>query len=206
MKRQFEYGYVRKTSKDKEAESQLSALHEAGISPDNIFVDQPAEKKKFKLLADYIKTGDVLVVKSLCQLGDSYGEILNEWKTITSTLSAHIRVLDIELLDTSVKKECVSGSFISDFFLQIISFIAQQERIHIRQRQAEGIEYARSQGKHLGRPRIPKPINFNEIHDQWRAGIISAEEAMVQLDLKRSTFERFVKERKEELRKEAKRT
>ena len=202
MRQQIKYGYARKSSKDKEAEAQLAALLETGISQENIFVDQPSERENLKQLTDRIQAGDVLVVKSLRQLGYSYQEILNEWTTFTSMLGAHVRVLDMELLDTSVKRKYISGSFTSDLFLQIISFAAQQERANIKQRQAEGIAYAKLQGRHLGRPRIPKPVNFDEMYDRWRAGGISAEQLMVQLNLKRSTFERFVKERKEELKKE----
>jgi len=149
-----------------------------------------------------IQLGDLLVIKSLGQLGYNYQEILDEWQILTNTLGAHIRVLDIPLLDTSVKIKHVSDSFTSDLFLQVISFAAQQERAYIKRRQAEGIAYAKSQGRHLGRPRIPKPFNFDDIYDQWRSGGVSAEEAMIRLSLKRSTFERFVKERKEELKKE----
>ena len=201
MKQQIKYGYAKKNRKDKEAEIQLKALQEAGVSPGNIFVDQSSERENFEQLTNCIRPGNVLVIKSLRQLGYSYKEILNEWATVTSTLDAHIRVLDIELLDTSVKRIHVDGSFISDLFQQIISFAVQQERNYIRRRQAEGIAYAKLEGRHLGRPRIPKPINFNEIYDMWRAGAISAEQAMTRLGLKRSTFERFVKERKEELKK-----
>ena len=199
-----EYGYAREASKDKKAEAQLIALREIGISPENLFVDQANERWKLKQLTECIQPGDVLVIKSLRQLGYNYQEILDEWNALT-TLGAHIRVLDLPLLDTSVKVELEYDSFISDLFLQIISFAVQQEQAYIKRRQAEGIAYARSQGKHLGRPRIPKPLNFDEIYDQWRAGGISAEEAMVRLGLKRSTFERFVKERKEELKKEPER-
>ena len=204
MKPQIEYGYARKNTKDKEAEVQLKALREAGISTNNIFVDQASEREKFVQLMDSIQPGDVLVVKSLSQLGQSYSymDILNDWETFTNTLGVHIRVLDVPLLDTSVRRKHIGDSFISDFFLQIIAFVAQQERDRIKQRQIEGIAYAKAQGRHLGRPRIPKPLNFDEMYDQWRAGVISAEEAMVRLSLKRSTFERFVKERKEELKKE----
>ena len=204
MRQQIEYGYARKSSKDKEAEAQLAALVETEISPENIFVDQPAEREKLKQLADRIQPGDVLVVKSLRQLGYNYQEILNEWTIFTSTLGVYIRVLDMELLDTSVKRKHISGSFISDLFLQIIGFAVQQERAHIKQRQAEGIAYAKLQGRHLGRPRIPKPVNFDEMYKKWRAGEISAEKVMMHLGLKRSTFERFAKERKEELKEELK--
>jgi len=203
MKQQVKYGYARESRKDKKANMQLVALREAGISPENIFVDQPSEREKFKELMERIKPGEVLVIKNLCQLGYNYHEILNEWKSITNMLNANVQVLDIELLDTSVeRKEQANGAFISELFMQVIFFVAQQERNYIKHRQAEGIAYAKSQGRHLGRPRIPKPENFNEVCDIWRGGIISAEEAMIQLGLKRSTFERFVKERKEELRKE----
>ena len=206
QKLQIKYGYARKNSKDKEAEAQLKALHNAGVLLENIFVDQPAEREKFDQLKDCIEPGDVLVVKSLRQLGYSYKEILDEWTTLKSKLGAHIQVLDIELLDTSVKKrKFIDGSFISDLFQQIITFAAQQERTYIKQRQAEGIAYAKMLGRHLGRPSIPKPKKFNEIYDMWRAGVVSAEEAMKHLSLKRSTFERLVKERKEELKKEVER-
>jgi len=202
MKQRIEYGYARKTSKDKEAKAQLIALQEAGISPENILVDQPIEREKFTQLKNVLQPDDVLVIKSLCQLGYNYHEILREWTAVINT-EAHIRVLDIELLDTSVKRKQISDSFVSDFFMEIIAFAAQQERAYIKQRQADGIAYAKEQGRHLGRPRIPKPAKFDEMYDLWRAGGISAEDFMSRLGLKRSTFERFVKERKEELKKEA---
>ena len=202
MIQRIEYGYARKGSKDKGAEAQLKALLEAGIPAENIFVDEPAEKEKFRQLTNCIRPCDVMVIKSLAQLGYSYKEILDEWTAVAETLGAHIRVLDTELLDTSIDMKHMTNSFVSDLFMQIISFAARQERAHIKQRQAEGIAYAKLQGRHLGRPRIPKPLNFDETYDQWRAGAISAEEAMASLGLKRSTFERFVKERKEELKKE----
>jgi DNA invertase Pin-like site-specific DNA recombinase len=202
MKQQIEYGYARKTTKDKDAMAQLRALQEAGISPKNIFVDQPAEREKFKQLMDGIRPKDVLVIKSLGQLGYDFREIFDEWTTFANVLGAHVRVLDIELLDTSAKRDHMPDSFVSDLFLQIASFAAQRERENIKHRQAEGIANAKSQGRHLGRPRIPKPEKFDTIYDQWRAGGVTAEEAMAQMSLKRSTFERFVKERKEELKKE----
>ena len=201
MKPQIEYGYARKNTKDKEAEVQLKALREAGISPENIFVDQAAEREAFKQLIEAIQPGDVLVIKSLGQLGYGFLEILNEWETFTNMLNTNIRVLDLPLLDTSARRKHISNTFVSDLFLQVISFAAQLERDRIKQRQIEGIAYARAQGRHLGRPRIPKPLKFDEMYDKWRAGIVSAEEAMALLSLKRSTFERFVKERKEELKK-----
>ena len=197
------YGYAKKSSKesnDKEAEIQLAALLEAGISPENIYVDNTTEKEKYKQLINCINPGDVLVVKSLHQLGYTYSEIATEWKTLTSTLNAHVQVLDIRFLDTSIKMKCVSGSFISDLFVQIISFAAQREKILNRQKQAEGIASAKSKGKHLGRPLIPKPIDFDEIYDMWRAKKITFEQAMARLNLKRSTFERFIRSRKEELK------
>lgn len=201
-KQQIEYGYARKGSKDKEAEIQLAALREAGVLPENLFVDQPSEKEMFRYLMGRIQPGNVLVIKSLRQLGYSYREILSEWELITGTLGVHIRVLDSPLLDTRIKVKGNADSFVSDLFLQIASFAMQQEQAHIKHRQAEGIAYAKLQGKHLGRPRIPKPLKFDDMYDRWRAGEISAEEAMTTLNLKRSTFERFVKERKEELKRE----
>ena len=201
MKKQIEYGYARKSSKDKEAQAQLTALREAGVLSENLFVDGASEREKFRQLMACIQPGNVLVIKNLRQLGYNYQEILNEWKAFVNTLGADIRVLDLALLDTSVKRQHIGDTFISDLFLEIISFVAQQEREHIKQRQTDGIAHAKLQGRHLGRPRIPKPVHFDEMYDKWRSGMISADEAMARLNLKRSTFERFVKERKEELKK-----
>ena len=203
MKQQAEYGYARKASKDKEAKEQLKALQEAGISPKNIFVDQAVEREQFRQLMDCIQPGDVLVIKSLNQLGYTYNEILNEWTVLAQDMGVHIRVLDMNLLDTSVKRKGISETLVSDIFMQMFSYAAQQERDNIRRKQAEGIAYAKLQGRHLGRPRIPKPLKFDDTYDRWRSGLITAEEAMAQLGLRRSTFERFVRERKEELRKAA---
>ena len=113
------------------------------------------------------------------------------------------RRLTVPLLDTNTKTDQISEAFVSELFMQTVSFAsfaAHLERAYVKRRQAEGIANARSQGKHMGRPRIPKPMNFNELYDLWRAGGITALEAMYRMKLKRSTFERFVKERKEELR------
>jgi len=202
MKHRTKYGYARESSKDKKAVAQLTALRGVGIPQENTFVDLANERERFVELTELLRSGDMLVIKSLSQLGYNYQEMLKEWKTLTEEQGCHIKVLDLELLDTSIEKKEAKDSFVSELFQQIIAFVAQQERNYIRQRQAEGIANARIQGRHLGRPRIPKPEIFNEIYDIWRAGVISAEEAMIRLGLKRSTFERFVKERKEELRKE----
>jgi DNA invertase Pin-like site-specific DNA recombinase len=197
----MEYGYARMSSKDQKAEEQVKALKGTGIAPKNIFVDNPGEKEKFHLLKDSMSQGDVLVVNNLSQLGYTYNEILKTWVALTKEHDAHIRVLDMDLLDTTIKRKGLPESFVSDLFLQVITFISEQERAYIKRKQAEGMALAKERGKHLGRPSIPKPENFNEMYDRWRSGEISAIEAMILMGLKRSTFERFVKERKGELKK-----
>ena len=197
MSNRTEYGYVRAFNHDFSGLGQMEILKNAGIVATNIFSDLPGEKTNFQRMTASLNPGDVVVVKNLHQLGYTYREILSSWAEITK-LGAHIRILDVPLLDTTTSTEKLDNLFISDFFVQIISYVAEHERLFIRQRQAEGIALAKAQGKHLGRPRIPKPAKFDETYNKWRSGCISAEEAMEQLGLKRSTFERFVKEKKEE--------
>ena len=198
MSNRTEYGYGRAFNSEQNGLSQMEILKNAGISVENIFCDLPGKKASFQQMKACLNPGDVVVVKNLYQLGYTYREIFNSLTEIVKKRVAHIRVLDMPLLDTTLSNKKLKKSFITDFFLQIISDVAEQEHVYIRRRQAEGIALARAQGKHLGRPRIPKPEKFDEMYNEWRSGKITAEEMMKQLDLRRSTFGRLVKEKKAE--------
>jgi DNA invertase Pin-like site-specific DNA recombinase len=194
-------GYARVSSREQNCARQLEALQKAGVKPDCVYVDRSSgknfEREQYRALKARLNRGDTLVVKSIDRLGRNYDEILEEWKSITKDIEAHIRVLDLPLLDTTKTNRDLTGTFISDIVLQILSYVAEQERINIHQRQAEGIALAKAQGRHLGRPSIRKPDNFDKVYEVWRAGRIPAAKALKLTGLKRSTFDRFVREKKQ---------
>ena len=161
----MEYGYARVSSIDQNEERQLIALKEKGIFPENIFVDKVSgatfERPNYKKLIRRIKKGDVIFVLSIDRLGRSYEEIQQQWRYITKKKQADIVVIDMPLLDTRNGKDLV-GTFLSDIVLQLLSFVAENERNNIRERQAEGIAAAKAKGVKFGRPGKPLPENFNE--------------------------------------------
>lgn len=195
----YKYGYARVSSKDQNQGRQIEALLATGIETNNIFVDKASgkdfERREYQKLKALLKGGDILVVKSIDRLGRNYDEIIQEWKYITKYLNAHINVIDLPILDTTKSNKDLTGIFISDIVLQILSYVAEQERINIRQRQAEGIALAKAEGKNLGRPQIKRPAKFDEIYEQWKSGSITLEKAMKVLGLKRSTFYKFANEK-----------
>ncbi|MDR0380563.1 MAG: recombinase family protein [Oscillospiraceae bacterium] len=203
MGQQRIFGYARVSSREQNSARQFEALKNAGVIPSQVYTDQASgkdfDRTAYQTLKSRLCTGDILVVKSIDRLGRNYHEIIEEWKELTKDLGAHIRVLDLPLLDTTKSGRDLTGTFIADIVLQILSYVAEQERVNIRQRQAEGIALARAQGKHLGRPYIPKPSNFDKVYENWRAGRIPAAKALKQTGLKRSTFDRFVREKKAEI-------
>ncbi|MDR1156779.1 MAG: recombinase family protein [Oscillospiraceae bacterium] len=202
MEHQKIFGYARVSSREQNSARQFEALRNAGVIPGQVYSDQASgkdfERTEYQALKARLCAGDILVVKSIDRLGRNYHEIIEEWKALTKDLGVHIRVLDLPLLDTTKSGKDLTGTFIADIVLQILSYVAEQERVNIRQRQAEGIALARAQGKHLGRPYIPKPPNFDKVYEHWRAGHIPAAKALKQTGLKRSTFDRFVREKKAE--------
>jgi DNA invertase Pin-like site-specific DNA recombinase len=195
------FGYARVSSREQNCGRQSEALKKAGVKQDRIYVDHCSgknfEREQYQALKARLKRGDILIVKSIDRLGRNYNEILAEWKSVTKDIEAHIRVLDLPLLDTAKTSKDLTGTFISDIVLQILSYVAEQERVNIRQRQAEGIALAKAQGRHMGRPIIPKPSNFDKVYEKWRAGHIPATKALRLTGLKRSTFDRFVREKKQ---------
>lgn len=185
------YGYVRVSTKDQNEDRQLIALQEMSIPEKNIFVDKQSGKDfkrpMYKRMLRKIKKDDLLYVKSIDRLGRNYAEILEQWRILTKEKGIDIVVLDMPLLDTRRGKDLM-GTFLSDIVLQVLSFVAENERINIRQRQAEGIAAAKMRGVRFGRPPRPLPENFHEIYQQWKNGKITGLAAAKECGMPMSTF------------------
>ena len=185
------YGYVRVSSRDQNEERQLRALYETGVRQKNIFVDKQSgsdfERPQYQRLIKSIKPNDVLYIKSIDRLGRNYQEILEQWRFLVREKRADIVVMDMPLLDTRHGKDLM-GTFLSDIVLQILSFVAENERMNIRQRQAEGIAAAKAKGVRFGRPPMPLPKNFHEIHASWRERKITLKEAAQACGMPVGTF------------------
>jgi DNA invertase Pin-like site-specific DNA recombinase len=186
------YGYVRVSSREQHADRQLVAMEEFGVEGGNIFLDKQSGKDfhraAYRRLLKKLKPGDTLVIKSIDRLGRDYGEILEQWRVITKEKQAAIVVLDIPLLDTRQKERDLTGTFIADLVLQILSYVAQTEREFIRQRQAEGISAAKARGVKFGRPALERPEGFQEVRAAWERGEISAREAGRRLGVSHMMF------------------
>lgn len=199
----MEYGYIRVSSKEQNEARQLDALREHGIEDCNIFTDKQSGKDfnrpKYKALYRKLKKGDVLYIKSIDRMGRNYDEIIQEWRRITRFREADIVVIDMPLLDTRRGKDLM-GTFLSDIVLQVLSFVAENERTNIKQRQAEGIAAAKARGVKFGRPSIPIPDNFYQVREDWRAGKITIEEAAQACNMCAKTFySKAVKYEKEKM-------
>lgn len=189
-----EYAYVRVSTKEQNIDRQLAALEPYNIPKKNIYCDyqsgkdfdRPAYQKMLKRL----KSGDLLILKSVDRLGRNYNEILVQWQNITKDIGADILVLDMDLLDTRAKNGNLTGTLIADMVLQIMAYFAQTERESIHQRQAEGIAAARAKGKHLGRRADPLPEGFETICVQCHDGELSTRGAAEALTMKHTTFYR----------------
>lgn len=165
------YGYLRVSSRDQNEDRQRIALREMDVSEKNIFIDKQSgkdfERPSYKRMVRRMKKDDLLYIKSIDRLGRNYEEILEQWRVLTKEKGIDIVVLDMPLLDTRRGKDLM-GTFLSDIVLQVLSFVAENERTNIRQRQAEGIAAAKARGVKFGRPALPYPDNFREIHRDWR--------------------------------------
>ena len=185
------YGYVRVSTAEQNEDRQLIALHEMGVSDGDIYIDKQSGKDfkrpQYKKLLRKVKQDDLLYIKSIDRLGRNYEEIQNQWRILTKEKGIDICVIDMPLLDTRRGKDLV-GTFLSDIVLQVLSFVAENERVNIRQRQAEGIAAAKAKGIKFGRPPKPLPPNFHEAYQSWRSGEISVAEAARACGMPRSTF------------------
>jgi DNA invertase Pin-like site-specific DNA recombinase len=191
------YGYIRVSSKDQNEERQLAAMKERGINKRDIFIDKLSgkdfQREQYQLLKRILRSGDVLYIHSLDRFGRNKEEIVQEWNDITKNLQADIVVLDMPLLDTTQYKDSM-GTFIADLVLQILSWMAQEERDRIRKRQREGIDVALAKGKVFGRPKAQVTDEFMDAYHEWRSGAITATKAMEQAGVKKTTFYKLVKE------------
>ncbi len=172
MMSQLGFGYIRVSSKDQKLDRQRRQMLEYGIPQSRIVADKQSGKDfrrpgYQRLTRKRIRPGDVLVIQSLDRLGRNYQEIKDEWKYLVRERKVSIRVLDMPLLDTAADQDLI-GTLISNLVLELLSFVAENERNMIRQRQAEGIRIAREKGVHLGRPRQPVPEEFRPIYEQWK--------------------------------------
>ena len=190
------FGYVRVSSKDQREDRQLIAFKEFGIDERDIYIDKQSGKdfnrEQYNILKHILRENDVLVIKSIDRLGRNYNMIIDEWKDITKNIKADIVVIDMPLLDTRNNKDLL-GTFISDLVLQILSYVAEQERRFIKQRQKEGISNAINNGVKFGRPKIEKPSNYDDVIKLWKNKKIKSKEAMEMLGLKPNTFYNLLK-------------
>ena len=196
------YGYIRVSSKDQNPDRQLLAMREQKIKRSNIYLDRMSGKDfarpQYHRLLGKLQKGDVFIVKSIDRLGRNYGEILEQWRTITKEIGAEIQVLDMPLLNTGGVQDDLTGVFIADLVLQILAYVAETERAFIRQRQAEGIAAAKLKGVRFGCRRLDMPDGFETYYALWKERKISVRKAAGALGMNYSTFYRRCKEREEQ--------
>ena len=190
------YGYARVSSKDQNEARQIIALSQFPVKKENIYIDKFSgmdfDRPKYSELIKILKEQDILVIKEIDRLGRNYEEILEQWRVITKEIKADIVVLDMPLLDTRTRKENLTGTFIADLVLQILSYVAETERQSIKQRQREGIEAAKKRGVKFGRPCIPIPEEFYDLKEKWLNKKITSREAATTINVSQDTFLRWV--------------
>lgn len=190
------YGYARVSSKDQNEARQIIALSQFPVKKENIYIDKFSgkdfDRPKYSELIKILKKQDILVIKEIDRLGRNYEEILDQWRVITKEIKADIVVLDMPLLDTRTRKENLTGTFIADLVLQILSYVAETERQSIKQRQREGIEAAKKRGVKFGRPCIPVPEEFYDLKEKWLNKKITSREAATTINVSQDTFLRWV--------------
>ena len=185
------YGYIRVSTREQNEGWQLIALREMAVPKQNIFMDKQSGKDfnrpQYKKLLKKLKPDDLLYIKSIDRLGRNYGEILEQWRILTIEKRIDIVVLDMPLLDTRRGKDLM-GTFLSDIVLQVLSFVAENERTNIRQRQKEGITAAKARGVRFGRPPRPLPESYHSAFQRWKAGTITGTAAAKECGMPLSTF------------------
>ncbi len=191
------YGYVRVSSTDQNEDRQMIALKEKGLQEKWIYMDKQSgkdfERPNYKKLLRKLKDGDLLYILSIDRLGRNYNEILEQWRILTKEIRIDICVLDMPLLDTRNGKDLM-GTFIADLVLQILSFVAQNERENIKKRQAEGIAAAKAKGIKFGRPEKEVPDEFGKLIKAWEHEKLPLPEVLKQCDMSEATFYRRLRE------------
>lgn len=193
----MKYGYVRVSTETQNIARQIEEMYKFGLTDDVIFIDKKSgkdfERDNYKLMKSKLKKNDLLIIKWIDRLGRNYDMIIHEWSEITKNIEADIYVIDFPLLDTRIDNKNLVGKFISDIVLQVLSFVAQNERENIRKRQAEGFRIAKEKGVPLGRPKNKLPDNFKEIVDRFHNKEITNVEASKILNMTRITFLKYSK-------------
>ena len=191
------YGYVRVSSMEQNEDRQIIALEKAGIPASHIFIDKQSgkdfQRTNYEKLVSQLNPGDLIYILSIDRLGRNYLEIQNQWRILTKEIGIDICVIDMPLLDTRSGKDLM-GTFIADLVLQILSFVAENERENIRKRQRQGIAAAKKRGVRFGRPRLTIPDNFKDIVWAWKQGNIKLDETLKKCRMSKSTFYRRLKE------------
>lgn len=195
------FAYCRCSIDKSSVARQVEAFKKIGIEERDIYIDfksgKDFDREQYQLLKKILRENDTLFIKSVDRLGRNYSMIATEWNDITKNIKANIVVLDMPLLDTRQKKDLL-GTFINDLILQILSYVAEQERAFIRSRQREGLDIVMKTGKTktgnpLGRPRVNKPYNFDEVVNYWINGEITAVRACKELNMSKPVFYRMIK-------------
>ena len=185
------YGYIRVSTREQNEDRQILALKELSIAEKHLFIDKQSgkdfERPQYRKMVRKLKKDDLLYIKSIDRLGRNYSEILEQWRILTKEKGIDMVVLDMPLLDTRRGKDLM-GTFLSDIVLQVLSFVAENERTNIRQRQAEGIAAAKARGVRFGRPPAPLPDNFHHLYQQWKNGKITGTTAAKLCGMPLSTF------------------
>ena len=191
------YGYIRVSTREQNEDRQMIVLKKAGVSDSHIFMDKQSGKDfhraNYEKLVSILQEGDLLYITSIDRLGRNYAEIQNQWRMLTKEIGIDICVIDMPLLDTRNGKDLM-GRFIADLVLQILSFVAENERENIRKRQEQGIAAAKKRGVRFGRPESKVPDNFKSIVRAWEHGNIKIDEVLEKCQMSKSTFYRRLRE------------
>lgn len=192
------FGYARVSARDQNEARQIEALRAQGIEARDIYIDKQSgkdfDRAGYNILRQILRDGDTLVIASIDRLGRNYAAILSEWQYLTQEIHAHVKVLDMPLLDTAQTPDNLDGTFVAALVLQVLSYVAEKERFHIRERQRQGIALAKSQGRRLGRPALKMPDNFAAVYAQWKSGAMTGVQAMARLQIKKTSFYKLVKQ------------
>lgn len=191
------YGYIRVSTQDQTEDRQLIALYSVGVKSGNIYIDKLSGKDfnrpQYRRLTRKLKKGDLLYILSIDRLGRNYIEIQEQWRILTKEIGIDICVIDMPLLDTRRDKDLI-GTFIADIVLQLLSFVAQNERENIRSRQRQGIDAAKARGVKFGRPKREIPCDFIVSVKKWKAGETTVQDILKLYNISESTFYRWIKE------------
>jgi DNA invertase Pin-like site-specific DNA recombinase len=196
----YTMGYARVSTKEQNLDRQLQKFEQLGIEDRYIFCDKVSgatfDREQYQMMKNMLRRGDLIYIDALDRLGRTYDGIIAEWKNITREVGADIVILENETLFDSRKFKSMGdmGKLMEDQFLSLLSYVAEQERLKIKKRQAEGIAIAKQNGTPLGRPKKEIPSNFEDVYRKWKSGTIKAVEAMKLLNLKKTTFYSLVKE------------